>query len=70
MVVVIILLYSSTSVDFILSSYIFTGVISHRQNIWTRYLSLTMDYGILGSVDGIMGMISNILADSIMVCLQ
>ncbi|PBK76298.1 hypothetical protein ARMSODRAFT_1078478 [Armillaria solidipes] len=69
MIVVIILLYISTSVDVILSLYnLFAGFTSDGQNIWTRYLYITRDHDILNSIGlGTLGLIGAILADSAMI---
>ncbi len=72
MVVAIILLYILTSIDGILSLCSTVGYISRGQNIWIRYLGVTIEgHNMLASVGpGAAGIICNILADSAMVCVQ
>lgn len=70
MVVVVILLYIATFVNFAMDLLLMSsGFISYGPNIWTRYLRAVGNNNIMKSIGlGITGVICNILADSAMVC--
>ncbi len=71
MVVVIILLYVATFFSFVLSWTLMSLGFTHEQNIWTRWLRLCNDNGILVSVGlGVASIICNILSDLAMVCVM